>query len=111
MIINRPPDGWEYKRVTTHPGEMLREEFLIPLKMSATTLATRLHIPRSRVQAILSERRPVTADTALRLARFFNVSVQFWLNMQQIHDLTKAQQLSGKNILREVTPMPRSEAV
>jgi addiction module HigA family antidote len=109
-LIERPATGWKYEGVTTHPGEMLREEFLIPLGLSANALANRLAIPAPRLHDILHERRSVTPDTAMRLARFFGTSVQFWLNLQQTYDLTKAQQLSEKKIEREVEPLAISKA-
>jgi addiction module HigA family antidote len=110
MSIQRPPNVWKFERVTTHPGEVLREDFLIPLGMSANTLAMRLRIPSTRLHAILHEKRSVTPDTAMRLARCFNMSPQFWLNMQAMHDLTKAQQESGRKIEQEVEPLKMSRA-
>lgn len=75
-----------------HPGEILREEFLVPLNMSANVLAHAICVPANRVSAILSEDRGVTADTALRLAQAFGTTPQFWLNLQQSYDLRTAQQ-------------------
>ncbi|MCA3641315.1 MAG: HigA family addiction module antidote protein [Methylobacterium sp.] len=74
-----------------HPGEILREEFLVPLGMSARQLATALGVPGNRISDILREERDVTADTALRLSRFFGTTAQFWLNLQTAHDLSKAE--------------------
>jgi addiction module HigA family antidote len=91
-------------RVTTHPGEMLLEEFLTPLGMSVNALAMALRVPATRIGAIVKEERAVTADTALRLARFFGTSPEFWINMQALHDLTKARTESGSTIERDVTP-------
>ena len=105
MSFDRPATGWEFNRVTEHPGEILREEFLVPLGMSANALALRLRISAPRLHAILHGRRSITPDTAMRLARCFRTSAQFWLNMQQLHDLTKAQQLSGDRVAREVEPL------
>ncbi len=110
MSIPMPPGGWEFERVTTHPGVMLREEFMVPLGLSANALAIRLRISAPRLHAILHEKRAVTPDTAMRLARCFGTSAQMWLNMQQLHDLTKAQQLSGKKIEKEVEPLKLSKA-
>jgi len=110
MSIERPANGWKFERVTEHPGEILREEFLVPLGMSANALALRLHISAPRLHAILHGKRSITPDTAIRLGRCFNTSAQFWLNMQQLHDLTKAQQLSLKKIEREVEPMALTHA-
>jgi antitoxin HigA-1 len=91
-------------RVTTHPGEVLSEEFLDPLGMSANGLAMALRVPATRIGAIVKGERSVTADTALRLARFFGTSPEFWMNLQAMHDLTKARQESGKTIERDVRP-------
>jgi addiction module HigA family antidote len=105
MTITRPQTGWKLKRTTTHPGEVLREEFLVPLGMSANALAMRLHIAAPRLHAILHQKRAVTPDTAMRLARCFGMSAQFWLNLQTMHDLSKAQQASGAKVEREVEPL------
>ena len=91
-------------RVTTHPGEVLGEEFLHPLGMSVNALAMALRVPATRVGAIVKGERSVTADTALRLARFFGTSPEFWMNLQAMHDLTKARLQSGAMIERDVQP-------
>jgi len=78
-------------RLRTHPGEVLREEFLKPLELSAHQLADALEVPANRVSEILRERRSVTADTALRLAAHFKTTPEFWLNLQMAHDLSKAE--------------------
>ena len=91
-------------RVTTHPGEVLGEEFLNPLGMSANALAMALRVPATRIGAIVKGERSVTADTALRLARFFGTSPEFWMNLQAMHDLTKARRESGEAIERDVHP-------
>jgi addiction module HigA family antidote len=91
-------------RVTTHPGEVLSEEFLDPLGMSANALAMALRVPATRVGAIVKGERSVTADTALRLARFFGTSPEFWMNLQAMHDLTKARLENGKSIERDIRP-------
>ena len=85
-------------RIRTHPGEVLREEFLLPLGLSAEELATALRVPASRLRAIVHERRCVIADTALRLARNFGVSAKFWLRLQQGYDLSKAVVERGAEI-------------
>jgi len=90
--------------VTTHPGEILSEEFLQPLGMSAHALAMALRVPATRIGAIVKGERSVTADTALRLARFFATSPEFWINLQAMHDLTKARLESGETIERDVRP-------
>jgi addiction module HigA family antidote len=91
-------------RVTTHPGEVLSEEFLIPLGMSVNALAMGLRVPATRIGAIVKGERSVTADTALRLARFFRTSPEFWMNLQATHDLTKARLERGSAIERDVQP-------
>jgi addiction module HigA family antidote len=91
-------------RVTTHPGEILGEEFLEPLGMSANALAMALRVPATRIGAIVKGKRSVTADTALRLARFFGTSPEFWISLQATHDLTKARAERGAAIERDVRP-------
>ena len=91
-------------RVTTHPGEVLGEEFLKPLGMSVNALAIALRVPATRIGAIVKGERAVTADTALRLARFFGTSPEFWINLQAMHDLTKARLENGKKIERDIRP-------
>jgi antitoxin HigA-1 len=85
-------------RVTTHPGEVLNEEFLRSLGMSVNALALALRVPATRIGAIVKGERSVTADTALRLARFFGTSPEFWMNLQAMYDLTKARRESGGKI-------------
>lgn len=70
-----------------HPGEILREEYLIPLKMSAGALAKQLNVPRTRIERLATEHSSITIDTALRLAKFFNTSPEFWMNLQTNYDL------------------------
>lgn len=70
-----------------HPGEILREEYLMPLGMSAGNLAKRLGVPRTRIERLVAGRTPVTTDTALRLAKFFATSPEFWMHMQSGYDL------------------------
>jgi addiction module HigA family antidote len=91
-------------RVTTHPGEVLAEEFLKPLGLSVNALAMALRVPATRVGAIVKGERAVTADTALRLARFFGTSPEFWMNMQAMHDLSRARQENGVTIEQDVHP-------
>jgi antitoxin HigA-1 len=91
-------------RVTTHPGEILHEEFLKPLGMSVHALALALRVPATRIGAIVKGERSVSADTALRLSRFFGTSAEFWVNLQAMHDLTKARLESGRLIERDVNP-------
>lgn len=75
-----------------HPGEFLREEYLLPLGLSAGTLAKRLNLPRTRIERVLRQEMAVSPDTALRLARFFNTTPQFWMNFQQAFDLHAKEQ-------------------
>jgi addiction module HigA family antidote len=72
-----------------HPGEILREEFLKPMKISAYELAKRLHVPAPRINDIVLERRGISADTAVRLSRFFGTTEQFWLNLQSAHEISR----------------------
>lgn len=78
-------------RVRTHPGEVLREEYLEPATMSARALANAIGVPANRLTEIIAERRAVTADTAIRLARYFDTDPRFWLNLQTAPDLSKAE--------------------
>ncbi len=87
-----------------HPGEILREEFLGPLGISINQLARDLCVPVTRVSEIVNERRSITADTALRLGRYFGSSAQFWLNLQQAYELEVAERTSGTAIERDVRP-------
>jgi addiction module HigA family antidote len=88
-----------------HPGEILREDYLAELDMSANALARALHVPAPRVNDIVRERRGVTADTALRLARYFGSTPEFWLNLQTAYDLRRAEIAAGRKIAREVAVM------
>src|SRR5258708_20358817 len=87
----------------THPGEVLNEE-LVELGLSANAFAARIKVPTNRVTEILAGRRSVTAETALRLGRFFGTSAQFWMNLQAHYDLKIAAAQSGKEIVRQVKP-------
>jgi addiction module HigA family antidote len=89
-------------RVTSHPGEVLNEEFLKPLGISINALAIALRVPATRIGAIVKGHRSVTADTALRLSRFFDTSPEFWMNLQAMHDLTKTRIESGDAITRDI---------
>ena len=91
-------------RVTTHPGEVLSEEFLRPLGMSVNALAISLRVPATRIGAIVKGERAVTADTALRLARFFGTTPEFWMNLLAMYDLTLARKERGSEIEQEVRP-------
>jgi addiction module HigA family antidote len=85
-----------------HPGEVLREEFLLPLGVSAHALAMELKVPAPRINDIVRERRSITPDTALRLARYFGSTPQFWLNLQTSYDLKIAERTAGSKIERDV---------
>lgn len=91
-----------------HPGEILREEFLVPIEMSANALAMELHVPAPRINDVVRERRRVTPDTALRLARYFGTTPQFWLNLQTAFDLRKAEAELGTKISAEVRPLQQA---
>jgi len=91
-------------RITTHPGEVLREEFLKPLGITANALALALRVPANRIGDIVKCDRAVSADTAMRLARYFGTSAEFWINLQSMHDLTKARAQAGKKIEQDVRP-------
>lgn len=82
-----------------HPGEILREEFLEPLEMSANALSLELHVPAPRINDIVREKRAVSTDTAMRLARYFGTTAQFWLNLQTAFDLKQAGAEAGAQIL------------
>ena len=96
------------KRITEHPGEILQEEFLKPLGLSMNALARAIRVPPNRVMEIVNGTRGVTADTAMRLGRYFGTSDEFWVNLQAMHDLTKARMEHRREIEREV--QPRTEA-
>jgi addiction module HigA family antidote len=87
-----------------HPGEILREEFLSPLGMSANQLALALRVPATRINDIVNEKRGITADTALRLSRYFGTTPRFWMNMQASWELEVAEDHLGKAVKREVLP-------
>jgi len=90
----------------THPGDILLHDFLEPLSMSANALAKALHVPANRITSILNHTRGVTADTALRLARYFGTSPEFWLGLQADFDLRTTQAEIGKQLEKEISPYP-----
>jgi antitoxin HigA-1 len=102
MSIKRPEGGWNITRPPVHPGEMLREEFMKPMGISINGLALELHVPATRISEIVNERRAITADTALRLARHFGMSADFWMNLQKTYELVLTRQKSQKLIDRQV---------
>ncbi len=93
-------------RITTHPGEILRDEFMIPLGLSANALARALGVPPNRITAIIAKESPraVTPDTALRLSRYFGTTPEVWLNLQVAYDLSAAIAQRGMDIDRLVHP-------
>lgn len=85
-------------RAPTHPGEMLREEFLRPMGITQRELAQAIHVPYQRINELVNGRRGVTPSTALRLAKFFGVSADFWLNLQLRWDLYRARQAEASDL-------------
>lgn len=85
-------------RIKTHPGEVLGEEFMKPLGLSARSLATAIGVPPNRITEIVKGERGVTADTALRLGKLFDTTPEFWLNLQIAHDLSVAEKAAGQRI-------------
>jgi addiction module antidote protein, HigA family len=95
MAVELPP---------VHPGEILRDEFLVPMGLSAGMLARKLNVPRTRIERLVSEQTSMTPDTALRLARYFDMSPQFWMNLQTSYDLkteaaAKAKELAAISVM------------
>jgi addiction module HigA family antidote len=104
MSIKRRPTD---RMAPVHPGEMLREEFMLPLGLSSNRLALALHVPATRVLEIVKERRGISADTALRLARYFGMSAEAWMNMQHNFDLATAADAVGDE-LEQIRPASRN---
>jgi antitoxin HigA-1 len=96
------------KKERVHPGEILSEEFLKPLGLSMNQLALALRVPGNRINGIVAGQRGITADTALRLGRYFGTSPQFWINMQARYDLESAKDELADRIDREVRPRERA---
>src|ERR1700723_1072934 len=103
MNIPRKPR----ERAPIHPGELLREDFLTPMGLSANALAIALRVPVTRISEIVRERRGITADTALRLARYFGTTPDFWMGMQVSYDLALASSHAAVRIYAEVIPAHR----
>jgi len=101
MGITAPRNGMR----PIHPGEVLREDYLKPLGMSANALALAVHVPASRINDIVLERRGVTVDTAMRLVRYFGGDVQSWMNLQTAYEVKVAQKTLAHRIEKEVLPM------
>lgn len=97
-------------RIRTHPGKLIREEYLTPLGLSARQVAGEIGVPPNRLSEIIRERRGVTADTAIRLGVRFGTSAEFWLNLQTAHDLSKARATVDYSAVRphepRTAPMP-----
>ena len=87
-----------------HPGEVLREDYLKPLRMSANALAKALSVPAPRINDVVRERRGISADTAMRLARYFGGDARSWLNLQAAYDLRVAEISNAQRNAREVSP-------
>ncbi len=93
------------KLAPVHPGEILQKEFLEPMGLSQNKLAMALHVPARRINEIVLAKRGVTADTALRLARYFEMTPQFWLGLQMDYELDIAEDALEDRLEREITPM------
>jgi addiction module HigA family antidote len=93
-----------------HPGEHLREDFMRPLGLTVNALALALRVPATRILAIVKQKRRISPDTALRLARYFRMSPEFWLNLQTHYELALAERKSLKAIAREVLPREQLSA-
>jgi addiction module HigA family antidote len=92
------------KPIVIHPGEILLEEFMKPLGLNSNALALAIRVPANRILAITKGKRGMSADTALRLARYFGTTPDFWINLQGLYDLKKTEFESGPQIKREVRP-------
>lgn len=101
----------EEKLPPIHPGEVLQEEFLKPMKLSQNRLALELGVSARRINEIVLGKRRVTADTALRLAQYFNMSPQFWLGLQMDYDLDVAEDAMAERIRQEVRPLSLAVAI
>jgi addiction module HigA family antidote len=88
-----------------HPGEILREEYLEPLGMTPNALSIHLRVPAPRINDVVREKRGITTDTALRLARYFNTTAQYWLNLQTSYELKQAEREVGSIIEKEIQPL------
>ena len=99
---NKPLPAGRYGGAPIHPGTILREDFLAPLVLTAYALAKALHVPQTRLGEVLAGRRSISADTALRLARYFGTTPALWVNLQAAHDLRVAELAHGADIIAEV---------
>jgi addiction module HigA family antidote len=91
-------------RPAIHPGEILREEYMLPLGLTGYALGRSLGVPRTRIERLAAERTPITPDTAIRLARYFGTSPDFWMNLQTAYDLTKAEDAVDRSMIETITP-------
>ena len=94
---------------STYPGEVLREDFLLPMQLSPYAIARACGVPRTRIERLAREETPVTADTALRLSRYFGTTPQFWMGMQAQYDLERAED-AARAELKRIAPMKRDAA-
>ncbi len=92
-----------------HPGEMLREEFLVPLNLSAHALALALHVPATRIAEIVNERRGISGDTAIRLGQYFRTGPEFWMNLQSRYELELARDARDRAAVADIEPAPVNE--
>lgn len=92
-----------------HPGEILREEFLLPMELTPYAVAQACGVPRTRIERLAREETPVTADTALRLGKYFGITPSFWMNLQARYDLEVAEDATAADIKR-IKPMKRKAA-
>jgi antitoxin HigA-1 len=100
---------YSHRLPAIHPGEMLREEFLVPMGLSANALALAIRVPVTRVSEIVNERRGITADTALRLGRYFRMTPEFWMNIQSHYDLETARDAKERLIRESIKPAPQDK--
>ena len=94
-----------FQRAPLHPGEILREQFMADFGVSVNRLARDLRVPPTRISEIVNERRAITPDTALRLARYFGTTAEFWINLQTAHDLDVARTSMQRRIDADVRPI------
>jgi antitoxin HigA-1 len=99
-MAKRASGKGDIPRWNIHPGEVLREEFLKPLELSSYELARRVHVPAPRINDIVLEKRGITADTAVRLARFFGTSEGFWMNLQSFYEIRAAKKRLERDLAR-----------
>ncbi len=92
------------KLTPVHPGQILRADFMEPLDLSQNQLSLDLHVPATRISDIINGKRGITAETAIRLGRYFGTTAQFWINLQAHYDLEIAEDASAEKIAREVRP-------